>query len=56
MRAITVCVEYSDYLSHTLPYNRHQFSEWMIVTTPEDKATRDVASSLGCLLQAIVVA
>ncbi len=43
MRAILVCVEYSDLLAVTLPYNRHQFEDVMVVTTPNDKMTQMVA-------------
>lgn len=43
MRAILVCVEYDDFLAITLPYNRHHFSEVMVVTTPDDLATHQIA-------------
>lgn len=36
MHAITVSVNYSDLLSLTLPYNRHHFSHYTIITTPKD--------------------
>lgn len=36
IRAITVSVNYSDCLAITLPYVRHHFSEYTIVTTPAD--------------------
>ena len=39
LRAIIVCVDYSDLLAVTLAYNRHHFSEVMIVTTPRDLST-----------------
>jgi hypothetical protein len=48
MRAATVCVEYDDILELTLPYNRHHFEEWLIVTTPSDAATIDLANRFGC--------
>lgn len=44
MNAIIVCVDYSDLLGVTLPYNRHHFDRVMIVTTPTDSATIKVAS------------
>lgn len=36
LRAITVVVDYLDLLRVTLPWNRHHFSEVMVVTSPED--------------------
>jgi hypothetical protein len=47
LRAIMVSVDYSDILGITLPYNRHHFSEVVIVTTPEDVKTQEVAISHG---------
>lgn len=43
MRAITVCVEYGDLLALTLPHNRHHFESVMVVTTPTDEETIEVA-------------
>lgn len=43
MRAIMVCVDYADLLALTLPYNRHHFDEVLIVTTPHDVDTYQVA-------------
>lgn len=48
MRAILVCVEFSDLLSITLPYNRHHFEDVMVVTHTEDIETIDVASKNEC--------
>lgn len=48
LRAIIVCVDYSDYLSLTLPYNRHHFSEVMIVTSPTDTKTQELAAANNC--------
>lgn len=42
LRGITVCVDYSDILSVTLPYNLHHFSELWIVTTSSDTKTVDL--------------
>lgn len=36
LRAILVSVDYTDLLRVTLPYNRHHFSEVMIITSYED--------------------
>lgn len=49
MRAIMVCVDYSDILSITLPYNRHHFEEMCIVGTPDDHVTRQLASRHQCV-------
>lgn len=43
LRAILVCVEYSDLLSITLPYNRHHFTDVMVVTSTTDRETIRVA-------------
>lgn len=47
LRAILVCVDYSDLLAITLPYNRHHFSEIMVVTSFNDAATVNVALDNG---------
>lgn len=43
LRAILTSVEYGDYLSLTLPYNRHHFDDVMVVTTSEDEETQRIA-------------
>lgn len=45
MRAILVCVDYADYLSITLPRNRHHFEQVMIVSTSDDHETAAVADA-----------
>lgn len=52
LRAILVCVDYSDLLAITLPYNRHHFSEVLVVTSHADKKTQWVAAenSAQCFL------
>lgn len=50
MKAILVSVDYADLLAITLPYNRHHFSEVMVVTTPEDTGTHKVAQDNHCVV------
>lgn len=45
MRAIMVSVNYSDLLSITLPYNKHHFTDVVVVTTSTDTVTRDVCDA-----------
>lgn len=42
MKAIIVCVDYWDYLSLTLPLNKHHFSEILVVTSFNDINTQEV--------------
>ena len=44
---ITVCVEFGDILEFTLPYNRHQFERFLVVTHPEDETTIETAKLHG---------
>lgn len=39
MKAITVCVDYADLLSITLPRNKHHFTDYLVVTSYTDEAT-----------------
>jgi hypothetical protein len=43
INAITVCVDYADFLEHTLPYLRLAASEITVVTSPSDRRTEAVA-------------
>jgi hypothetical protein len=43
-----VCVDYADLLAITLPYNRHHFSEVVVVTTESDVETRHLAKKYLC--------
>lgn len=43
MNGIMVCVDFSDLLSITLPYNRHHFDRLVVVTSSKDTATYDIA-------------
>jgi hypothetical protein len=47
-KAIIVSVDYSDYLSITLSYNIHHFSDIVIVTTAEDTESQEVAKANNC--------
>ncbi len=42
IEAVTVCVEYSDFLAETIKTNRGHFDRWLIVTRPDDLVTLDV--------------
>jgi hypothetical protein len=49
--AVTTCVGYADLLREVAPHNRALLDRWIIVTTPEDDATKAVcrAHSIECL-------
>jgi hypothetical protein len=46
-KAVMVCVDFSDVLSVTLPFNRSQFESILVVTHPDDKKTISVANQFG---------
>lgn len=40
LEGVIVCVNYSDFLSHTLAYNKTVFNHLVVVTSPEDEQTQ----------------
>ena len=47
LEAVTVCVEYSDFLAETLPHNLRHFDNYVIVTRHDDAATQLLCRKLG---------
>lgn len=52
LEAITVCVNYADFLIETARYNAHLFDRWIVVTDHADAATKHVCRKFG--LQCLV--
>jgi hypothetical protein len=42
LEGIIICVNYSDFLAHTLPHSRNQFDNLVVVTDTKDQKTKDV--------------
>jgi len=42
LEAITICVNYSDFLSHTLPYNKDHFDNLIVITDMQDDETKEL--------------
>lgn len=45
--AITVCCQYSDFLSWSILNNRNLFNRWIIVTDTKDQKTKDLCTYWG---------
>lgn len=50
IEAVTVCVDYADFLSRVAPHNRRLLDRWVVVTRPADELTRQT-----CLKNSIEV-
>lgn len=52
IEAVTVCVDYDDFLNEIAPFCRPLLDRWIIVTRPRDEKTRAIASkhSIECVL------
>ena len=42
LEGIIICVNYSDFLAHTLPHNRNHFDNLIVVTDTKDKKTKEL--------------
>lgn len=47
LQAITICVNYSDFLCWSLIENRSQFDRWLIVTDTKDTKTKELCDNYG---------
>lgn len=47
LEAVITCVNYSDFLEHTLQENLQHFDHVVVVTTPDDKATMSLCNRLS---------
>jgi glycosyltransferase involved in cell wall biosynthesis len=47
-KSMTICVDYDDFLSITLPRNARHFDQTLIVTSKRDPRTKIIAEMLGC--------
>jgi hypothetical protein len=51
IEAVSVCVDYGDYLAQVAPHNRRLLDRWIVVTRPRDKETQEVCArnSIECI-------
>ncbi len=47
-KSLTVCVDYDDFLTVTLPRNKRHFSRTLVVTSPTDTQTQELAKEQEC--------
>jgi hypothetical protein len=47
IEAVTICVDYHDYLQETLPFTLPHVDDLVVVTTPEDGRTQGVCQKFG---------
>lgn len=47
---VTICIDYADFLAHTLPHNRPLFTSYYIITEERDTATCELARAYDCIL------
>lgn len=46
VKGLTICVEFDDLLRLTLPRNARHFSDLLVVTTPDDRATQEAVDQV----------
>ena len=47
LEAVTVCVNYADFLEQTLPHNLAHFDHYLVVTSDDDRRTINLCQRLG---------
>jgi glycosyltransferase involved in cell wall biosynthesis len=47
IEAVIICKNYSDFLKHSLPRNLNHLDHVVVVTSPDDKATKDLCNHYG---------
>lgn len=47
IEAVSVCVDYSDFLRHTIEPNFSQLDDWVVVTSYDDKKTQNLCREYG---------